>query len=235
MPRISHCVFNTFAIAQLVGTLLAAVAQAGSATVTLAPQACGAGGEWLCYRFYPAEDDPITWTTFEEPTFEIILNLETPAQPARWRPINASAAVGGSAKYGLSYPDSSYSGGASLGGVSFIDSAGSTFFSAGRTLLSFCYDYGGQWICADGNSVARYQQFGEVALGPGLLDPNLPEISEQVKIRFSWSVYGDVPTDSTLQVNGISFGFTLAPIPEPSTAVLVIAGLFALSAGRPRS
>lgn len=106
MPRISHCALTIFATAQVVGSWLGTAAHAGSADFTLTPNACGPGSEWLCYRFYPAEDDPITWTTFDEPSFEITLNLQLPSDLENWRPINASAAVGGNAQYGFVYPDS---------------------------------------------------------------------------------------------------------------------------------
>ncbi|MEZ4330427.1 MAG: PEP-CTERM sorting domain-containing protein [Myxococcota bacterium] len=221
------------ATAQVVGTLLAVTAQAGSANLTLSSQPCGTGGEWLCYRFYPAEDDQVTWTTFDEPIFDITLSADLPSNLEEWRLINASAAVGGSAVYAFLYPDSSYLGSASIN-VSFFDSIGTSFFSASRALLPLCFDVPEGWACSDGNSVAQYQQFGEVALGPGALNPELPDLSGPVTIRIGWGIFGDTPIDSTMRVNGVSFGFVLAPIPEPSTALLIAGGLAALALSRRR-
>ncbi|MEZ4333811.1 MAG: PEP-CTERM sorting domain-containing protein [Myxococcota bacterium] len=210
-----------------IAILLAGSAQAGSTALTLSPEACGTGGQWLCYRFYAA-DDPITWTTYDEPQFEIALSAELPPDPERWRMINASAAVGGNATYAFVYPDASSMGSASVG-VSFIDSTGTTFFSTGRVLLPLCYPGTNGWTCSDGNSIAQSRQFGEIALGPGPIDPSLPDLSGAATIRIVWGVSGDAPIDSTMRVNGVSFGFVLAPIPEPSTALLLTGGLALLA------
>jgi hypothetical protein len=147
--------------------------------------------------------------------------------------INASAAVGGNATYALLYSDASSIGSASVG-VSFIDSAGASFFSAGRVLLPLCHQGTNGWTCSDGNSVAQYRQFGEIALGPGGLDPSLPDLSGPVTIRIGWGVFGPAPIESTMRVNGVAFGFVLAPIPEPSTGLLLTAGLALLASRRLR-
>lgn len=206
-------------------TLIPAVAPA--TVVDIYPTACGPSDAWLCYGF-GATEDPILWTTFEEPEFEITLNPHLPDDPENWRTINVHAGTMESVGYAFYYPSPEYAGSAQLAELSFMDSSGTKFFSTARGLVPTCFETSSGFMCADGDSLVEGKEFGEVDWNPhwGAPDPSfVPDMFGTSRIRVAWYVAGDEPTSSTLRVNHVGFGFVLAPIPEPSTAALLGFGL----------
>ncbi len=196
---------------------------------------CGAAGEWRCYVAGTTAATPIV-TTFDQPDVDIVVQPIFPSDPANWRIINVHFFANGSADFLFDYPDSSFSGRASLPSVSFYDATGTLRASIGRALSGFCFDAPAGFRCADGNVLGGGQEFGEVDLGFTYndLDPNLPSLAGPIAIRVDWDVFGDAPTQSSLRINGLYFGYVLAPVPEPGSALLIGIGLSVLAASGER-
>ena len=223
-------------LAALAGLLLPMVLFGGgvasAASLPLTEFSCGPGGDWRCYA---TNSDQQLIATFDEPHAEWTIDLVLPADPENWSLIGIAANLTGIAKYALTYPDSSHSGGATLSRIAFVDSTGFEFAAAARGLSSFCGARAdGSWVCTDGDIMGGGMKYGVgyPSASGGPLDPTVPPLVGPVTLSVDWSVYGDPPESSSLEMDGAWFGYVLAPVPEPGTGLLLNLGILGIALAR---
>jgi len=221
------------AVALLLPPVVLYADKADAVSIPVVESSCG--DPMLGWRCFGTGTYYLT-TTFDQPDADWTITPILPDDPENWRLINVAAGFLGDLTYTFVFPTPGLTNSAWLDESSFIDSEGRTFFTASKLLEeAFCSEetagpYTGKWVCGEGNTIEAGASFGETPYGIfPLLDPTLPSLDGPITIHVDWRILGtDVPEASQLNVPA-AFYYIFEPVPEPSTGLLVMAGILGLA------
>jgi hypothetical protein len=228
------------ALAAVAGWLLYAEAASADSLSVTEYQNCGAPPGYNEVRCYfldgnsPGGGLSIT-TTYDNPDREWTIDPIHPEDPENWRLVSFNVGFWSNVTFGFVYPSPGPYGSASID-ASFTDSQGRVLLNDSRSLGDGCLaptsgPYLGKWLCTGGDGIGPpyVASFGEFGDAPP--DPILPSLDGPITLRLDWSVYGPAPESSAMTVNSIYlyYYYELVAVPEPSTGLLVMTGLFGLA------